>query len=275
MLYFKIIDEFHEHLKEIKIGTSALLDESNLTIALCAKTLGKLSRYVDEYGFESTKSEIEFFKTIKVIPMQYLIYYIEVRSCELRMPKIGRVSKLEFLQKQTEKINSFFAKHTEFLIYLDSNYEYLDKNYFTRKHLDKSPLVKSYPYYKDPKFNTSHGEILARLRGLGMFTNYLNEKIKKFGLLDTKDINNAVLNWTGSYSSFVELIYGCEAMGYFNNGNITITEIIEVLGDFLSIKRGNPSRTYNEIKNRKNSRIKFFNEAGQKLLNKMDKEDGV
>ena len=161
MLYFKLIDEFDEDLKEIRIKTEAMVDQSNLTIALCAKTLGKFSRYVDEYGFESTKAEIEFFKTIKVIPMQYLIYYTEVRSCELRMPLIGKANKLEFLQKQTEKVNSFFSKHTEFLIYLNSNYEYLDKNYFTRTHLDKSLLVKSYPYYKDPKFNTSHGEILA------------------------------------------------------------------------------------------------------------------
>ena len=108
-----------------------------------------------------------------------------------------------------------------------------------------------------------------------MLANYLKKKIKELEFFDEKDIKNTALKWTGSYSSFVELIYGCEAMNCFNNGNTTITEIIEVLGDFLSIKRGNPSRTYNEIKNRKNFRNKFFNEAGQKLLNKMDKEDGI
>ncbi|WP_394331380.1 RteC domain-containing protein [Pseudotamlana agarivorans] len=39
-----------------------------------------------------------FFKSVKPHPMQFLIYYNELRSCELRMPKLGIESQLKYLK---------------------------------------------------------------------------------------------------------------------------------------------------------------------------------
>ena len=274
MFYEEILSNFYDGLNTIKNNTSKLLEEANQSCVLSSLTLNQLKKHVRRKGFENRQSEIHFFKFIKVIPMKYLIYYTEMRSCELQIPKIGKTHQIEFIKQKIEKVNSFFWKHTEFLIYLEEGYSHFDKHYFTRKYLNHSPTVKSYPYYKDPTFNTSHDGILARIRGMALFSKYLkNKKIELKGIIELKNQSN--LRWTGSYAAFIEMIYGCDAMSYFNDGNIKISTIIEELGDFLNVPKGNSSRTYNELKNRKHSRIKFFDEASQKLLDKMSKEDGI
>ena len=278
MLCKKLLSKFYEELNELQRKTSTILEEANTGNILCAQTINKMKKVVQSHDFENKRLEIQFFKSIKIIPMQYLIYYTEVRSCELRFPKIGKTNQIRFLEKQVDKVNSFFSKHTEFLIYMDQEYEHLDKHYFTRKNLHQAPVVKSYPYYKDPLFNTSHDGILARIRAMALFINYLKDKKKVLEKVNASNLlmeKQPTVKWTGSYAAFVEMIYGCDAMSYFNDGNIEINTVIEELGGFLNVPKGNSSRTYNELKNRKHSRIKFFEEAGQKLLEKMTKEDGL
>ena len=279
MQFHEVLSIFNEKFKEIQLNAIHLSNEANEMIGLCNTTLNDLRKIVSNKGFKSGDSEIRFFKEVKVIPMQYLIFYTEVRSCEFRIPKIGIRRQLQFLEEQMDKVNRFFGRHTEFLIYIDQGYHHFDKFYFTRKYLNDAPLIiKSYPYYKDSLFNTSHDGVLARIRAYGLFANYLKEK--KHGLENmnhklTSEERKSEINWTGSYAAFVELLYGCDAMGYFNKGNIAIGKVVEELGEFLNVPKGNYSRTYNELKNRRHSQIKFFEEAGQKLLDKMDRKDSI
>ena len=274
MLYEELLKSFNEELKDIHLRISSPLEEANLVIALCTRSLAKLQKAVEKYGFKNIDKEIYFFKFIKVIPMQYLIYYTERRSCELSIPKGGNLFQMQFLEKLEEEVNLFFNKHKEFIVYLELEHSLLDKYYYTRKYLDKIQPIKTYPYYKNPNFNTSHDILLARIRGLGLFVNYINQRRLKLENR-TQDFIEKNLIWTGPYSALVEMLYGCQSMGYFNNGNISTNQIIEAFCVFLNLKKGNSSRTYNEIKARKGSRIKFFDEAGKKLLDKMDEEDGL
>ncbi|RKR07959.1 RteC protein [Maribacter vaceletii] len=273
MAYQNILLDFNTKLKKIQSRNLTFLNESNLVNVLCIQTLGTLKKVVQEKGFKNNQAEIQFFKTIKVIPMKYLIYYTEVRSCELRMPKIGVSPKLEFLNKQINKVNTLFGRHTEFLLYMEEGYTHFDTHYFTREHLNHIPIVKSYPYFKDTVFNTSHDETWARIKGLAIFIKYLKHKKEEVQNAD-RIIKESKISWTGPYSALVELLYACQSMGYFNNGNTSNNHIFDLFADFLNIKKGNFSRTYSEIKARKGSRVKFLEEAAQKLLDKMDQEDG-
>lgn len=276
MSYKAILSDFEDKLNEIKRKTSTLLDESNQGYALCSRTLGKMKQTVESVGFSNKEREIHFFRNLKVVPLQNLIYYSEVRTCELRMPKIGIRHQLAFLEKKVDKVNSFFGAHTEFLIYLDTGYKHFDKHYFTRKHLNKTPVAKKHPYYQDPMFNTSYDGVLARIRGFGLLIAYIKDKKRKLEKSNARqgsDKASGTLTWTGGYAGFIEMAYGCVAAECFNNGNIDIKKVIEELGDFLNVERGNSTRTYNELKNRLKSQIKFFERTGQKLLDKMNRED--
>ncbi|PIB29661.1 hypothetical protein BFP77_05825 [Maribacter sp. 4U21] len=273
MFYANIINEFNEKIAEFEEATTTELVKANECIKISSWALDTFKAHVTSNGFETLKDEISFFKGIKCQPMKYLIHYTEIRSCELRLPKSDVNQQLSYLAKQTKKVNQFFGRHTEFLLYMEQGYSHFDEHYFTRENLNNNAVVKSYPYYKDSIFNTSHDEIWARIKGLAMYANYLK---KRKNILSHKlqELGLDKLKWTGSYASFVEMAYGLKIMGCINQGNVDIKTIIEVLGEMLDVPRGNHSRTYSELKARKGSRIKFFEEAGKKLREKMDDEDG-
>ena len=274
MFYEQLLKAFNDELKDIHLRISSPLEEANLVIALCTLSLAKFQKVVEKNGFQNIDKEINFFKSVKVIPMQYLIYYTELRSCELNMPKRGSLFQIQFLEKLEEDVNQFFNKHKEYIVYLELEHTLLDKYYYTRKYLNKIQPIKTYPYYKDPSFNTSRDTLLARIRAFELFVNYINQRKLKIEN-NVNDFIEKELIWSGTYAGFIEFVYGCQAKGYFNNGNTETSKIVEILGDFLGIDKGNPSRTYNEIKARKGSRIKFFEETGKKLLRKMEDEDGL
>ncbi|MEX0315728.1 MAG: RteC domain-containing protein [Allomuricauda sp.] len=276
MLYDSILLKFKDELNEIKNKSRTFLEESNLGYALSAKTLGSLKKEIVNKGFRSQNDEIHFFKYVKTEPMRHLIHYTEMRSCELRMPKIGSHRQMKYLEGQIKKVNTFFAGHTEFLLYMEQGCEHFDKHYFTRAFLDSDPVVKSYPYYKDPEFDTSHDGIWSRIKGFGLYVNYLKQK-----KIHVKTINSNGkmrkngLKWTGSYAAFVELAYGLQAMGAINNGKEEIKKMVEALGNFFQVPQGNHSRTYNELKARKSSQVKFLEEMVKRLRQKMDDEDDI
>ncbi|MDC6367326.1 MULTISPECIES: RteC domain-containing protein [Flavobacteriaceae] len=274
MFYINIINEFNKKITEIEGRAQTELKKVNAGIQISSWALDLFKEHVAEFGFDSIKDEISFFKGIKCIPMKHLILYTEIRSCELRIPKSNVKRQLTFLDKQAKKVNQFFGRHTEFLLYMELGYDHFDEHYFTRKNLNNNPVVKSYPYYKDSVFNTSHDEIWARIKGLAMYVNYLKKKKEELTNTD-KNIGKGKLNWTGSYAALVEMLYGCQEMGYFNNGNIGINSVIDTFSEFLNVKKGNPTRTYQDLKARKGSPIKFFEETGQKLLQKMKDEDDL
>ncbi|MDF0708560.1 MULTISPECIES: RteC domain-containing protein [Flagellimonas] len=274
MFYVNIINEFNEKIAGIEGTTQTELKKANACIQISSWALDLFKEQVTNFGFDSIKNEISFFKGIKCIPMKYLIYYTEIRSCELRIPKSNVKRQLSFLDKQTKKVNQFFGRHTEFLLYMEQGYDHFDEHYFTRKNLNNNPVVKSYPYYKDSIFNTSHDEIWARIKGLAMYANYLKQKKEELTNTNNKT-GNSKLKWTGSYAALVEMLYGCQEMGYFNNGNVGINNAIDAFCEFLNVKKGNPTRTYQDLKARKGSPIKFFEETGQKLLQKMKDEDDL
>ena len=218
MLYEELLKAFNEELKAIHLRISSPLEEANLIIALCTLSLAKFQKAVAKYGFKNIDKEVYFFKSVKVIPMQYLVYYTELRSCELTIPKTSHLVQIEFLENQDKKVHIFLDKHKEFLAYLKQEHTLLDKYYFTRKYLDKFQSIKTYPYYKDPNFNTSHDILLAKIQGFELFNKYINQR--KFKL--EHSINDFVekrLIWSGTYAGFIEFVYGCQAMGYFNNEN--------------------------------------------------------
>ncbi|MDY7396326.1 RteC domain-containing protein [Aureibaculum sp. 2210JD6-5] len=274
MLYSEIIIKFNKQLIEIKKDFPKYLDQANIGRVLCTKTLSKLQKFIQKNGFKNSDLEIHFFKNEKVLPMSNLIYFTELRSCELRLPKIGKQEQKEFLLNQIYKVNHFFDRNTDFSLYMEQGLIHFDEHYFTRKYAENGLLVKSYPYYKDPIFNTSHDGVWARLKGMLLYAQYLQNKIEISDRVTTIR-NGTSLEWTGTYAAFIEMIYGLQALGYFNSGNKELYQVIESLGNFLNVPKGNSSRTYNELKSRKGSRIKFFKEAGQKLLKKMDDEDAI
>ena len=174
-----IIDKFNQKLNDELLAERISLKKSNEGIHLCNNALYLLKEIVEEHGFDNSKAEIHFFKSIKSEPLSLLVYFSEVRSCELLMPKIGVNNQLSFLKKKIRRINKFFNHNWDFVHYMEQELNYLDNQYFTRENQQFPVYALPEACYLDPKFFTSKDMLWARIRGMNRFSLYVKNLIKE------------------------------------------------------------------------------------------------
>ncbi|MBF4473071.1 RteC domain-containing protein [Flavobacterium sp. HJJ] len=272
------IEEFDEKLKLIINAEENHLKKASEGIDLCNKTLSILKEKVDQNDFETIPLEIDFFKKIKLLPMSYLIYFTEVRSCELRKPKTGKSYQIEFLEKEMRKINKFFYRNVDFVHYMEQGYTYLDHQFFTRNHRKNFPFTPMTDYYQYPEFSTSHDMLWAKVKAMNRFIHYIREAMQKLNAgneMMFEEKKHKVLVWTAPKTAITELIYALYSNGSLNNGAADINTITASFEDFFNIKLDNIYKTYTEIKSRKSSKTKFLEELTFNLKQKINKEEEV
>lgn len=272
------IDDFNQKCNAILETNENHLKKANEGIHLCNRTLSVLKDKVEQHDFENVPDEIEFFKNHKPIPMSYLIYFTEVRSCELRMPKAGTSYKVEFLQKELKKVNKFFYKNADFVHYMEQGYSYLDHQFFTRNQRDNFPFTPMTDYYQFPEFSTSQDMLWSKVKAMYRFIHYIREALKKLKVNDAEifeEKRHKVLVWTAPKTALIELIYALYSSGALNHGAADINTITSSFEDFFNVKLDNVYKTYNEIKERKSSKTKFLEELMLNLQQKISKEESV
>lgn len=270
------IAEFNLSLQNIIDGKEIPLKKASDGIELCNKTLSLLKEKVEQNDFETAPLEVEFFKNIKPIPMSYLIYFTEVRSCELRKPKAGTSFQIEFFEKEMRKINKFFYRNVDFVHYMEQGHCYLDHQFFTRNHRNNFPFTPMTDYYQYPEFTTSHDMLWSKIKAMYRFIHYIREAMQKLNagntiLYDEKKLK--VLVWTAPKTALTELIYALYSSGALNHGVADINTITTSFEDFFNIKLDNIYKTYAEIKDRKSSKTKFLEELMLNLKQKIHKEE--
>ncbi|MEZ7506050.1 RteC domain-containing protein [Flavobacterium sp. Arc2] len=270
------VEEFDEKLKLIINSDENHLKKATDGIHLCNKTLADMKERVDQNDFETTPDEIDFFKNIKPLPMSYLIYFTELRSCELRKPKAGTSYQIEFFDKEMRKINKFFSRNLDFVNYMEQGYTYIDHQFFTRNPGNSFPFTPMTAYYQYPEFSSSHDMLWAKIKAMYRFIHYIREAMQKLNagnamLFDEK--KHKVLLWTAPKTALTELIYALYSNGALNHGAADINTIAASFEDFFNIKIDNIYKTYSEIKERKSSKTKFLEELMMNLQQKIHKED--
>lgn len=270
------VEEFDEKLKLIINSDENHLKKATDGIHLCNKTLADMKEKVEQNDFETTPDEIDFFKNIKPIPMSYLIYFTELRSCELRKPKAGTSYQIEFFEKEMRKINKFFSRNLDFVNYMEQGYTYIDHQFFTRNPGNSFPFTPMTDYYQYPEFSSSHDMLWAKVKAMYRFIHYIREAMQKLNagnaiLFDEK--KHKVLLWTAPKTALTELIYALYSNGALNHGGADINTIASSFEDFFNVKIDNIYKTYSEIKERKSSKTKFLEELMLNLQQKIHKED--
>ncbi len=267
---------FSEKIERLIHSGKTDLEKAENGINLCIKTLSKLQKQVNQDDFEDSQSEIDFFKNIKPIPMSYLIYFTEVRSCELQLPKAGNSHKVRFLKKEIKKINKFFSANNSFVHYMEQSHNYLNHQFFSRKGRKNFSLSPSINYYQNPEFSTSHDMLWAKVQALYRYIHYIREKLeclKPGSISEFKERQPNLLVWSGGKTDLIELIYALFSSGHLNHGTTDIITISRAFEDFFNIKLNNLYKTYYDIKARKGERTKFLNQLKILLDAKLNKDD--
>ena len=128
-------------------------------------------------------------------------------------------------------------------------------------------------------FQIELGNIDDRLQEIkarkGNKTQYLESLIKNLNKVYDELTQNTKLKWTGGIVDWVEFIYAFHAVGYANDGKVSLTELFQEMGEVFDIEVKEFSRTFINIKNRsKGDRTKFLDTLKRELLRKIEEADG-
>tara|TARA_R110002049_G_scaffold2485_2_gene18201 strand:- start:4082 stop:4918 length:837 start_codon:yes stop_codon:yes gene_type:complete len=270
-------NELIKQLEDIKYSSAGIIEHSNKSIIICRNLLSEFKKIIVANEFESIQDEIDFFKRIKQVPFSQLIYYSEVRSFEIQFPKVDRTAQLKFIKKKINKLNRFFLYNIDFGQYVNSGAIHFDKAYYTRDHLDTYHITTSKFYFQDPDFCTPRDMLLGKFKAYSSLINYMDQK-KHF---IKNRVNGSVVNikstekipWPFTNTDWVELLYALNAGGMAKQKGLSIVKLSKNLQEVFDFTPKEIYKTYQEIKNRKNSRTLFLDQLTKSLLSEMDKSE--
>ncbi len=272
------MESFEQKIAVILDSPEQQIRVTNKGIDLCNRVLTELKDLIEKEDLESVEEEIHFFKEVKPSVMSYLIYFTEVRSCEIRKPKAGVNFQVRFFEKEIKKVNKFFYRNIDFSHYMELGHNYLDHQLFTRNYQNNFPFTPLVNYYQFPEFSTSHDMLWSKIKAMHRFLHYIRKclgELRPGRSFISQERKHPVLFWTSSKTALTELIYALYSDGALNHGAADLNTITTSFEDFFNVKLDNVYKTYSEIKARKGSKTKFLEELMLNLQQKMSKEDGL
>lgn len=264
-------------LDEIKIQNGNIIESAYLSIKACRKLLSAYKKEIIKTKFKTVQDEINFFKNTKQVPLIKLIYFSEIHSFEIQLPKGDTDAQLKSIKKKINKINRFFLYNIDFGRYVNSGATHFDKEYYTRDYLESFHITTSKFYFQDPEFCTPRDMLLGKYKAYDYLVTYLDEKKDRVrnGLNGKhKSIKPMEkIDWPFSNTDYVELLYALCSKGLGKQNNQGIMQVSKKLEQLFNIEPKDIYKTFQDIKNRKKSRTLFLDELSTSLLIEMDKSE--
>lgn len=234
--------------------------------------------HVLENGFADQQAEIHFFKKLK--PQFYAQQWFEILYYNLRAQAPAGTPEMvrAYYEEELQQVFRFFRIHAFHYQYFKSKATELDHLYFVRDAQPSDILVMEL-VDPAPGFTTALDHLFAKFIAYERLQDHLLDLLAG-GMVQTlvkeKKAGRNSLRWTGESINLVELAYGLWLTGQINNGNASITEIMEWLGLHFQVNIGRAFRRWSSISKRKRiSPTKFIDQLRAAILKRLDDENGL
>ena len=268
-------DQLLEDLNRIERNSENIQKRTYLSIQACSNVLSIFKKEIISEGFDTVDEEINFFKKIKQIPLVPLIYFSEIHSFEIQFPQADKNCQEKFIKKKLKKLNRFFLYNLDFGQYINSGQTHFDKEYYTRDFMGNHIIMISKFYFQDPEFCTPRDMLLGKFKAYNSLVDYLKLRLSnlKNDLNGEAAQNIKKLPWPFTNTDWVEFIYAFTAVLKKKQIDRSISEISIKLQQVFDHEPQKPYKTYQDIKNRKNSRTLFLDQMATILLSEMDRSE--
>ena len=276
-VYIKtLLKDLESEIENVKIEN---VNYVPVVIKLIKSYIEQLKQFIEANEFKSNQEEIFFFKELKPQFCALLIYYFRVHDYQINTPIGSSSEKQAHIKKHLNTLTLDFTKHRSFYLYIISEETHLDEKYFLRENAKMNLSFETYSTDFDFRYCTGFDQQVAMLiahKKLEYFyQNELNLMVnpEQFRSNSPKSENTHYepyygknkLQWTESQSALTELIYALYESKTFNYGNTTVQEITKFFEITFNMKISNIHRSFSEIKNRKNDRLKFLDGLRNRL----------
>ena len=271
--YTETLHKLETEINDLEIETDHSIQRIEAFIDIILKYLSEVKKYVLNRGFKNIGEEIHFFKYQKPTIVSKLIYYNAIYKIETKKPYGSKPIK-KYLNDELRKLKRYFDNNLEFYKYYRTNNSFIDDKLFVRGKYDIKLSLDTFYFEADHSFSTSHDYKVAKIIANDLIQVYLEDQLHNTAYRD-KSTDLPKLNWTGSKTALIELIYALHSQGVLDNGNADIKIIAKTIERAFNVDLGDFYHTFMEIKSRKINRTKFLDSLRERLLKKMDEEDEI
>jgi len=269
---------------EIKIIYDELIEEVSLytemgtlpvkryagKLEVIRKTLATLKQFVHEHPFAEQQEEIYFFKYEKPAFVSELLCAQQMFMIETQRRQFNEeVLIRNYYEQELKVIRHFFVQHQFLYQYFMLEASELDNILFLRGAEASAGLVPEMPEL-DPDYATNGDFLFAQFLAHEKVQDFL---INELYPASERGILSKQMVWTGESVNLVELAYGLHLTGQINNGQATITEIIQWLERNLNVDVGNAYRRWHSISTRKRVTPTKFIDMMRNAVNKRLDDD--
>ena len=269
--YTETLYKLETEINDLEIEADHSIQRIEAVIGIILKCLSEVKKYVLNRGFKNIGEEIHFFKYQKPTIVSKLIYYNAIYKIETKKPYGSKPIK-KYLNDELRKLKRYFDNNLEFYKYYRTNNSFIDDKLFVRGKYDIKLSLDTFYFEADHSFSTSHDYKVAKIIANDLIQVYLEDQLHNTAYRD-KSTDLPKLNWTGSKTAMIELIYALYSQGVFDNGNADIKVIAKTFERTFNLELGDFYHTFMELKSRKINRTKFLDNLKESLLKKMDEED--
>ncbi|MBK5719534.1 RteC domain-containing protein [Dysgonomonas sp. Marseille-P4677] len=266
-------------IQEIEKKGYTTLQTSKLIIPILENAFEELKLFINNYSFKDKSEEIKFFKETKPRLFSLLVYHSKVYNIEMRMPTGSVEDRKAYLQRVQNRIKYFFDMNLDFYQYYRSGNTHLDYIYFLRGKPDIHLLLDSYHFEKDSSFSTCYDFKVTKILANEMLAAYVDSKLAELDKCPNSMENYLILpkiriTWTGKKAELVEQIYAWIEAASFNNGNVTIKDLVDYIEIVFNIDLGDYYHIFIEIRERKgDSRTTYLDKLIKLLNDRMNQAD--
>ena len=252
------------------------LERMREELAAVRTVMEELRKMVGENGFASQAEEIDFFKQVK--PRFYMLMVLSAERYGFEMARPMRKGKKRerFYLGQLDYIERFFRRHEFLYQYYRLGSLEMDALYFVRGYQPFGVLTADLPPL-DPGFSTIGDYLFAKFMAL--------EKLREIVLLEmevpsvagtgvVRSKKGKALRWTGDSCNLIELVYGIFDCRQVNDGEVDLSDLMDVFEQCFQINLSRYFRRFTEIKRRKSmSKTRFLDEMARVVNKRIDDGD--
>ena len=264
-------NEILDHISSLEQSFLNPIQACSEIISYLNAILSNYRENLERHGFENSKDEIKFFKTIKPTPLSYLIQFKKQLKFEVEHKNNMPMCNLEIIKSEIRLAQNFISKHQDFLLYMEADSNYLDNIYFLRRDKLSNDHFIYANHNHDSRFSTVYDSLWAELMATNSYIKYLNSKITHSDS-HKSHTKFKTINWTGSKVALTELAIALKYSGSLNNGNISFKNTILFFQELFDTDLGEFHHTAMRLKNRSHP-TKFMDSLKDSVEDWIEKSD--
>ncbi|MEJ5996607.1 RteC domain-containing protein [Pedobacter sp. Du54] len=238
--------------------------------------LAKLQEMVSKNSFTSKSEEILFFKSIKPRFYSIIVLAAERYSFEMARPLRRGKGMDAFYGRQLDYISRFFDQHAFLYQYYRMGATELDGLYFVRGREIPGIIGADLPAL-DPSFSTLGDYLFSKFIALEKLRELVLSEMEVPSLAGTGVVRSKKgreLRWTGDSCNLIELVYGIFDCKQVNDGEVDLSDLMDVFEQCFQINLSRYFRRFTEIKRRKSmSKTRFLDEMARVVNKRIDDGD--